>query len=188
MKESHDLLSGTMRHLIKSVLLERTSFQQTRGGSTQKAKPVISTCSELSPYGLFLEKFICQYAPFVDQPHASGGGGGLPADIPQKEVQNNGQKQGEHEYTFKSFTMVRCLFSSAHFSASHTCQRQKRNVWNIKVYTLVLNIIFNKYVAEYHTSHLPDFLVQTQHEDLPLNPEGQCRSQHDHLLLLESML
>lgn len=74
MKESHDLLSGTMRHLIKSVLLETTSFQQTRGGSTQKAKPVISTCSELSPYGLFLEKFICQHAPFVDQPHASGGG------------------------------------------------------------------------------------------------------------------
>ena len=72
MKESHDLLSGTMRHLIKSVLLETTSFQQTRGGSTQKAKPVISTCSELSPYGLFLEKFICQCTPFVDQPHASG--------------------------------------------------------------------------------------------------------------------
>ena len=72
MKESHDLLSGTMRHLIKSVPLERTSFQQTRGESTQKAKPVISTCSELSPYGLFLEKFICQCAPFVDQPHASG--------------------------------------------------------------------------------------------------------------------
>ena len=186
MKESHDLLSGTMRHLIKSVLLETTSFQQTRGGSTQKAKPVISTCSELSPYGLFLEKFICQYAPFVDQPHASGGG--LPAVFPRKRYRIMGQKQREHEYTFKSFTTVRCLFISAHFSASHTCQRQKRNVWNIKVYNPVLNIIFNKYVAEYHTSHLPDFLVQTQHEDLPLNPEGQCRSQHDHLLLLESML
>lgn len=83
MKESHDLLSGTMRHLIKSVLLETTSFQQTRGGSTQKAKPVISTCSQLSPYGLFLEKFICQYAPFVDQPHASGGGA-YPLIFPRK--------------------------------------------------------------------------------------------------------
>lgn len=82
MKESHDLLSGTMRHLIKSVLLETTSFQQTRGGSTQKAKPVISTCSELSPYGLFLEKFICQCAPFVDQPHASGGA--YPLIFPRK--------------------------------------------------------------------------------------------------------
>ena len=82
MKESHDLLSGTMRHLIKSVLLETTSFQQTRGGSTQKAKPVISTCSELSPYGLFLEKFICQHAPFVDQPHASGGA--YPLIFPRK--------------------------------------------------------------------------------------------------------
>ena len=82
MKESHDLLNGTMRHLIKSVLLERTSFQQTRGGSTQKAKPVISTCSELSPYGLFLEKFIFQYAPFVDQPQASGGA--YPLIFPRK--------------------------------------------------------------------------------------------------------
>ena len=85
MKESHDLLSGTMRHLIKSVLLETTSFQQTRGGSTQKAKPVISTCSELSPHGLFLQKFICQYAPFVDQPHACGGGGeAYPLIFPRK--------------------------------------------------------------------------------------------------------
>ena len=37
MKESHDLLSGTMRHLIKSVLLERTSsFSRQGEGAPRK--------------------------------------------------------------------------------------------------------------------------------------------------------
>ena len=187
MKESHDLLSGTMRHLIKSVLLETTSFQQTRGGSTQKAKPVISTCSELSPHGLFLEKFICQYAPFVDQPHASGGGA-YPLIFPRKRYRIMARNKESMNIPLKASQWSDvCSFLPISQHPTPVSDK-KRNVWNIKVYNLVLNIIFNKYVAEYHTSHLPDFLVQTQHEDLPLNPEGQCRSHHDHLLLLESML
>lgn len=186
MKESHDLLSGTMRHLIKSVLLETTSFQQTRGGSTQKAKPVISTCSELSPYGLFLEKFICQCAPFVDQPHASGWA--YPLIFPRKRYRIMARNKESMNIPLKASQWSDvCSFLPISQHPTPVSDK-KRNVWNIKVYTLVPNIIFNKYVAEYHTSHLPDFLVQTQREDLPLNPEGQCRSQHDHLLLLESML
>lgn len=75
----------------------------------------------------------------------------------------------------------------------------KKSDWNIKVYHPCSNIVFNRqlhgrisqflpHFLVWTSQFLPHFLVWTQHEDQPLNPEGQCKFEHDHLLLLESML
>lgn len=75
----------------------------------------------------------------------------------------------------------------------------KKSDWNIKVYHPCSNIVFNRqlhgrisqflpHFLVWTSQFLPHFLVWTRHEDQPLNPEGQCKFEHDHLLLLESML
>lgn len=88
-----------------------------------------------------------------------GGGGAYPLIFPRKRYRIMARNKESMNIPLKASQWSDvCSFLPISQHPTPVSDK-KRNVWNIKVYTLVPNIIFNKYVAEYHTSHLPDFLV-----------------------------